>query len=266
MNGKLCLVTGATSGIGFAAAQRRVIRHGADLLRAFTAARSRRVSVILRKAYGGAFITMNSKDIGATASFAWPGAEIGIMGPRAAVEIIHRRELVGSTAPERDASRLARSYADAHLSSQAAPGPGRGRRGHPAGRHPSAGDGRPLCLGLVQRLRAGGPPWRERARGTRGLRRLAARPFLPCLGEDPSAARVAARSSGASPARDPARALTRWVARPSTGYAPRMGSFMGPRARGGRVQVRGCGCCLPIPLALTVSCGMLLYGLVRSSS
>jgi acetyl-CoA carboxylase carboxyltransferase component len=97
-----------------------VIRHGADLLRAFTAARSRRVTVIARKAYGGAFITMNSKDIGATASFAWPGAEIGIMGPRAAVEIIHRRELVDSTAPERDASRLAKSYADAHLSAQAA--------------------------------------------------------------------------------------------------------------------------------------------------
>jgi acetyl-CoA carboxylase carboxyltransferase component len=97
-----------------------VIRHGADLLRSFTAARSRRVSVILRKAYGGAFITMNSKDIGATASFAWPDAEIGIMGPRAAVEIIHRRELVGSAAPERDASRLARSYADSHLSGQAA--------------------------------------------------------------------------------------------------------------------------------------------------
>jgi acetyl-CoA carboxylase carboxyltransferase component len=83
VNGKLCLVTGATSGIGFATAQRRVIRHGADLLRAFTAARSRRVSVILRKAYGGGFITMNAKDIGATASFAWPGAEIGIVGTRA---------------------------------------------------------------------------------------------------------------------------------------------------------------------------------------
>ena len=51
---------------------------------------------------------------------AWPGAEIGIMGSRAAVEIIHGRELVGSTAPERDASRLARSYAEAHLSGQAA--------------------------------------------------------------------------------------------------------------------------------------------------
>jgi acetyl-CoA carboxylase carboxyltransferase component len=99
-----------------------VIRHGADLLRAFTAARSRRVTVIMRKAYGGAFITMNSKDIGATASFAWPEAEIGIMGPRAAVEIIHRRELVDSPAPERDASLFAQRYADAHLSAQAALG------------------------------------------------------------------------------------------------------------------------------------------------
>jgi acetyl-CoA carboxylase carboxyltransferase component len=96
VNGKVCLVTGATSGIGFATTQRRVIRHGADLLRAFTAVTSRRVSVILRKAYGGGFITMNSKDIGARASFAWPGAEIGVVGTRA----------------------------DAHLSSQAALGQG----------------------------------------------------------------------------------------------------------------------------------------------
>jgi adenylyl-sulfate kinase len=93
-----------------------VIRHGAELLRAFAAARCARVTVILRKAFGGAFITMNSKDLGADAAFAWPGAEIGIMGPRAAVEILHRRRLLEAPAPESEAAALARRYAGAHLS------------------------------------------------------------------------------------------------------------------------------------------------------
>jgi adenylyl-sulfate kinase len=92
-----------------------VIRHGAELLRAFAAATSPRVTVIVRKAYGGAFITMNSKDLGADASFAWPTAEIGIMGPGAAVEIIHRRRLLEASSSEREASMLARRYAKAHL-------------------------------------------------------------------------------------------------------------------------------------------------------
>ncbi len=97
-----------------------IIRHGAELLRAFTAATSPRVTVILRKAFGGAFITMNSKDIGATASVAWPRAQIGIMGARAAVEITHRRQLASANEAEREAWRLARRYADAHLSADAA--------------------------------------------------------------------------------------------------------------------------------------------------
>ena len=93
-----------------------VIRHGADLLRAFAGASCSRVTVVLRKAFGGAFITMNSKDLGADAAFAWPTAEIGIMGPRAAVEILHRRQLLDSPAPEREAAVLAERYADSHLS------------------------------------------------------------------------------------------------------------------------------------------------------
>jgi adenylyl-sulfate kinase len=93
-----------------------VIRHGAELLRAFAAASCARVTVILRKAFGGAFITMNSKDLGADAAFAWPSAEIGIMGPRAAVEILHRRRLLEAPAREHEAAALARGYAEAHLS------------------------------------------------------------------------------------------------------------------------------------------------------
>ncbi len=81
-----------------------VIRHGAELLHAFAATSCARVTVILRKAFGGAFITMNSKDLGADAAFAWPAAEIGIMGPRAAIEIVHRRQLLDATAPELNGS------------------------------------------------------------------------------------------------------------------------------------------------------------------
>jgi adenylyl-sulfate kinase len=97
-----------------------VIRHGADLLRAFAATTSARVTVILRKAFGGAFITMNSKDLGADASFAWPSSEIGIMGSRAAVEILHRRKLIETTSREHEATRLGQQYAQACVSAEAA--------------------------------------------------------------------------------------------------------------------------------------------------
>jgi acetyl-CoA carboxylase carboxyltransferase component len=95
-----------------------VISHGAELLRAFAAARSPRVTVIVRKAFGGAFITMNSKDLGADASFSWPQAEIGIMSPHAAVEIIHGRRLGAGNGHLRE--RLARRYAEESLSPEAA--------------------------------------------------------------------------------------------------------------------------------------------------
>jgi acetyl-CoA carboxylase carboxyltransferase component len=84
-----------------------VIRHGAGLLRAFSEARVPRLTVVLRKAYGGAYITMNSKDLGAHLTFAWPGAELGVMAARQAVRIIHKRE------PDLD--RLADRYASEHL-------------------------------------------------------------------------------------------------------------------------------------------------------
>ena len=92
-----------------------VIRHGASLVRAFAAATVPRVTVVLRKAYGGAFIAMNSKDLGADLVFAWPGAEIGVMGAQAATRIIHRRELAssGDSGARRDA--LSAAYAREHL-------------------------------------------------------------------------------------------------------------------------------------------------------
>jgi adenylyl-sulfate kinase len=78
------------------------------------------VTVVLRKAFGGAFITMNSKDLGADAAFAWPIAEIGVMGPRAAVEILHRRRLLEADSRDEEADVLAERYAEAHLSAQTA--------------------------------------------------------------------------------------------------------------------------------------------------
>ncbi len=92
-----------------------VIRLGATLVHAFSAADVPKVTVILRKAFGGAFITMNSKDLGADYVFAWPQAEVGIMGATPAVGIIHRRELAAAEDPVSARAALADAYADSHL-------------------------------------------------------------------------------------------------------------------------------------------------------
>jgi acetyl-CoA/propionyl-CoA carboxylase carboxyl transferase subunit len=78
-----------------------VVRRGAKLLHAFAEATVPRVTLIIRKAYGGAYIAMNSRSLGATRVFAWPGAEIAVMGPVAAVRILHRRTLAAVPADER---------------------------------------------------------------------------------------------------------------------------------------------------------------------
>jgi acetyl-CoA/propionyl-CoA carboxylase carboxyl transferase subunit len=89
-----------------------VVMRGARLLNAFARANVPRVTVILRKAYGGAFIAMNSKSLGATAVFAWPSAEVGVMYPNGAVEIIYRRRLAETAERDRPAlvEALAREY------------------------------------------------------------------------------------------------------------------------------------------------------------
>ncbi len=97
-----------------------VIRHGASLVRAFAAAQVPKLTVILRKSYGGAYITMNSRDLGADLVLAWPGAELGIMSARAAVGIVHRRELRVAADPEAERARLADAYAREHLGAPAA--------------------------------------------------------------------------------------------------------------------------------------------------
>jgi acetyl-CoA carboxylase carboxyltransferase component len=100
--------------------QAGVIRHGASLVRAFSSAPVPKLTVVLRKAYGGAYITMNSRDLGADLVLAWPGAELGIMSARAAVGIVHRRELRVAPDPEDERARLAESYAEEHLRAEAA--------------------------------------------------------------------------------------------------------------------------------------------------
>jgi len=89
-----------------------VIRHGAKLVHAFAAATVPRVTVVLRKAFGGAFIAMNAKDLGADYVFAWPEAEIGVMGAQQAVSLLHRRTLAAE--PERKDELIA-DYAAEHL-------------------------------------------------------------------------------------------------------------------------------------------------------
>jgi acetyl-CoA carboxylase carboxyltransferase component len=97
-----------------------VIRHGASLLRAFAGATVPRITVVLRKAYGGAVITMNSKDLGADIAFAWPRAEIGIMAASQAVGIVHRRRLAETDDGDRMTAELAEAYAEEHLTADAA--------------------------------------------------------------------------------------------------------------------------------------------------
>jgi len=89
-----------------------IIRHGAKLLYAFSEATVPRVTVITRKAYGGAFLVMNARSIGADIAFAWPTAEIAVMGAKGAVSIIHRRELREADDVEAESLRLIDDYED----------------------------------------------------------------------------------------------------------------------------------------------------------
>ncbi|MGM0852998.1 MAG: acyl-CoA carboxylase subunit beta [Bacillota bacterium] len=77
-----------------------IIRHGAKILYAYSEATVPKMTVILRKAYGGAYVALNSKSIGADLVFAWPNAEIAVMGPQGAANIIFAREIAGSENPE----------------------------------------------------------------------------------------------------------------------------------------------------------------------
>jgi methylmalonyl-CoA carboxyltransferase large subunit len=87
-----------------------IIRHGAKLLFAYSAATVPKITVILRKAYGGGYIAMCAKDLGADCTLAWPSAEIAVMGAEAAVEIVFHRELVEAENPEAKRQELIQQY------------------------------------------------------------------------------------------------------------------------------------------------------------
>jgi acetyl-CoA/propionyl-CoA carboxylase carboxyl transferase subunit len=82
-----------------------VVRRGAKLLHAFAEAVVPRVTLVTRKAYGGAYIAMNSRSLGATAVFAWPNAEVAVMGASAAVNILHRKKLAAASSEQREELR-----------------------------------------------------------------------------------------------------------------------------------------------------------------
>ena len=87
-----------------------IIRHGAKLLYAFCEATVPKVTVITRKAYGGAYDVMNSKHIRGDFNFAWPSAEIAVMGPKGAVEIIFKKEIAKSENPETEIENKLEEY------------------------------------------------------------------------------------------------------------------------------------------------------------
>ncbi|HSG80428.1 MAG TPA: acyl-CoA carboxylase subunit beta [Acidimicrobiia bacterium] len=87
-----------------------IIRHGAKLLYAYCEATVPMLTVITRKSYGGAYVVMNSRAVGADVVLAWPTAEIAVMGAQGAVNIIHRRELAASEDPESRRSELIEDY------------------------------------------------------------------------------------------------------------------------------------------------------------
>jgi len=89
-----------------------IIRHGAKMLYAYAEATVPKVAVITRKAYGGAYIVMSSKHLRGDINFAWPSAEIAVMGPEGAVNIIARKEIEGAEDPEVRRAELLEDYRD----------------------------------------------------------------------------------------------------------------------------------------------------------
>ena len=146
-----------------------IIRHGAKLLYAFTEATVPKLTVVTRKAYGGAYDVMNSKHMLADFNFAWPTAEVAVMGPEGAVNIIYRRDLQKSPTPGRAAreadrrlqgalrepllgrraglhrrrDRAARDAAEADPRPGDAPDQARGPAEAQARQHPALGGGQP---------------------------------------------------------------------------------------------------------------------------
>ena len=167
-----------------------VIRHGAKLVHAFAAASVPRVTVVLRKAFGGAFIAMNSRELGADLVLAWPRAQLGVMGPKQAVDLVHRREIAAADDPARARERFAdalrrraphrgvrrrrgrhrrdrRAVGDARAPDGRAANPVDPRKARPAGKeHPA------MTLTMTRRPHADGPVLLTGATGFVGMELL----------------------------------------------------------------------------------------------
>ncbi|CAM5524871.1 Methylmalonyl-CoA carboxyltransferase 12S subunit [Streptomyces hirsutus] len=161
-----------------------IIRHGAKLLYAYCNATVPRISLVLRKAYGGAYIVMDSRSIGADLTYAWPTNEIAVMGAEGAANVVFRREIAASDDPDATRARLIKEY-KAELMHPVLRGrtrPGRRRHrpgGDPHGPHPLPGHAphqeRPPP-GAQARQPADVIRRRTKHRGTRPGRRPTARP------------------------------------------------------------------------------------------
>ncbi|MFZ9231039.1 MAG: acyl-CoA carboxylase subunit beta, partial [Ilumatobacteraceae bacterium] len=97
-----------------------IIRHGAKLLYAYCEATVPRIQIITRKAYGGAYVVMDSKSIGSDLAYAWPTAELAVMGPNGAVEIVYRRELQQAADPVARRAELIAEYTEKYANPYAA--------------------------------------------------------------------------------------------------------------------------------------------------
>ena len=95
---------------GLAQERGGIIRHGAKMLFAYAAATVPKITVIMRKAYGGAYLAMCSADMGADLVFAWPTAEIAVMGADGAVKILYKREIAAAADPKKKEAELAAEY------------------------------------------------------------------------------------------------------------------------------------------------------------
>ena len=95
---------------GLAQERGGIIRHGAKMLFAYASATVPKITVILRKAYGGAYLAMCSSDMGADAVYAWPTAEIAVMGADGAVKVLYKREIAAAADPKKEEARLVAEY------------------------------------------------------------------------------------------------------------------------------------------------------------
>jgi len=97
-----------------------IIRHGAKVLYAYSEANVPKISVVTRKAYGGAYVVMSSKFLGTDFYYAWPSAEIAVMGAEGATNILYHRELKAAEDPKAERERLEAEYREKHLNPYAA--------------------------------------------------------------------------------------------------------------------------------------------------